>query len=225
MTAESAPGAHNPVLGLGHSPCADIWADFLKCAFQQLFEICGWKLWMGGQWKNLEVNCWFNYEWNWPSQHYLKKYFALHWLEKGVILQLCPQPGWCKSPGTFLMQAKSVEVEKKLLLNVGMWSWWWNVLSQGSVFLLGDLRKYWRTQPRGITKNFQISVDSFPPFSSLPGPIITCSFNYYNFLILLLLLLYYYTSPTDFWTAIRCWCLLGNVNLTLNSTCFIFFDQ
>lgn len=131
-----------------------------------------------------------------------------------MISQLCPQPAWCKSPGTFMMQEKSVEVEQKLFLNVGTCSWWWNIVSQKNTLFWGgrgNLIKYRRTRPREICQIFSDLSQSFPSFFFTLWP------NYYMSLI--------YTSPTDFCTTTKCLCLLDNVNLTLYSTHFISFKQ
>lgn len=126
--------------------------------------------------------------------------------------------GDVRSQGRFLCKRSQLKLSKSCC-------WVWEhvlgdetSLVRRSLFLLGDLMKYWRTHPREICQKFSDLSQFLPYFIFPPGP------NYYIYLLLLLLLIYY-TSPTYFCTAITCLCLLGNVSLTLHSTRFISFEQ
>ena len=85
------------------------------------------------------------------------------------------------------------------------------------LFLLGDLIKYWRTQPREICQKFSNLSQWFLSFLSPPWPNYCMFLSLLYFIMLLLLLFYYYACLTAFCTAFRYLCLLGNVSLTLHT--------
>lgn len=163
---------------------------------------------MGGHWKDLEINHWFNYEWNWHSQHYENKYFASYWLGKGVISQLCPQPGWCK------------RIQLKLSKSC-CWMWEYVLGDETplvrSPLLLGNLINYWITHCREICHNFFRSQSN----ASLPGTILTCSFNFKIIIIIIVILLHIsYNFLHCHWV-----CHLGNGSFTQHSTFLVYWDS